>query len=101
MEWPKRLADGSMETLLAVAAGLIIVWQRSDNKAIVARLTTTIGSGMLALSVGEEVATWAGTPELVTTVGIAVLGPIVLDTAALAISEPKQLLEWYKLWRGK
>lgn len=100
-EWLRRTVDDSGTILLAVLAGLVIVWQRSDNKAIAARILTLIASGGGALAVGNEVAAWAGTPIGLTHIALTVLGPLALETAALMIADPARLLEYWKLWRGK
>lgn len=93
--------DGHVGAVLAILAGLIVVWQRTDNKTLKARIVTLLGSGFLAAAIGGEVATWAGWPPGITYAAVAVLGPLILEVAAALVQDPARLIDLYDRWRGK
>lgn len=85
--------------MLAILAGLVIVWQRTDNKGRRARLLTTLSSGMMAAAIGGEVSAWAGWPPGLTYAAVTILGPLAFEVAASLIQDPAKLLDLWNKWR--
>ncbi|TDX19718.1 hypothetical protein [Rhodovulum visakhapatnamense] len=96
--------DSALRTLLAILGALVLVWLRTDGMALVARMGIVIASGAIGYVAGPEIALWLGTPEQLTIVGVTVLGPLALETAAAALlwlkRDPAHLAEMLRLWRG-
>lgn len=86
---------------LAICAALIIVWQRTDNRALGVRMLTLLGSALFGAAMGGEVAGWTGWPPNISYAGVTVLGPLALETAALLVRDPNHLVDLYNKWRGK
>ncbi|SIO36245.1 hypothetical protein SAMN05444722_1675 [Rhodovulum sp. ES.010] len=100
-----ELTEAAAKTALAILAGLILVWIRTDGMAVIGRLGVITASAAAGLALGSELALWLGTPERLTLVGVTVLGPLVLEVAAtvllLAKKNPAAVVDLLRQWRGK
>ncbi|WP_155773939.1 hypothetical protein [Rhodovulum sp. MB263] len=96
--------ESALRTALAILGAILLVWIRTDGLAVIARMGITLASAAIGYAAGPEIALWMGTPERLTIVGVTVLGPLALETAAATLlwlkRDPRQLAEALRLWRG-
>ena len=84
----ERIASGrSPEVWVALFAGTLYVYRKSENTSKVTRVIEAGISAMLAYSLGPDVASWAGINDSIAVVMIASLGYLMLDVLTSVVAD--------------
>lgn len=100
MDFGTFLPSGFDEKIIAIGAGLLILWKSTSTKGSGVRLTTLCVGGALGYTLGEDIAGRMGLSENFGIVLATVLLPGLLEVAAGLSRQPQKWLEIYKAWKG-
>lgn len=81
----------SPEVWIAIAAGMLYVYQKSDNNSKMARAIDAGISGMIGYSVGADAAEWAGIQPALGVLLVSALGYLTLDAMRSIVADRKAL----------
>lgn len=84
----ERIASGrTPEVWIALVAGTLYVYRKSENPSKITRVIEAGISGMLGYSVGPDAASWAGVNDAVAVVMISSLGYLMLDVLTSVVAD--------------
>lgn len=90
----ERIASGrTPEVWIAIIAGTLYVYRKSDNPNRITRVIEAGISGMLGYSVGPDAASWAGVNDAMAVVMISSLGYLLLDVLTSVVADRAVLKE--------
>lgn len=90
----QRVADArSPEVWIALIAGTLYVYRKSENPSQLTRVIEAGISGMLGYSVGPDAAAWAGVNDALAVVLISSLGYLILDVFTSVVADRSALKE--------
>lgn len=84
----ERIASGrTPEVWIALVAGTLYVYRKSENTSKFTRVIEAGISGMLGYSVGPDAASWAGINDAIAVVMISSLGYLMLDVLTSVVAD--------------
>lgn len=91
--WSQVSSARSPEVWIALIAGTLYVYRKSENPSRITRVIEAGISGMLGYSVGPDAATWAGVNDALAVVLISSLGYLMLDVLTSVVADRAVLKE--------
>lgn len=91
--WKSLVNARSPEVWAAIGAGTLYVYRKSAHPSRVSRAIEAGISGMLAYSIGPDVAAWAGVNEAISVVLVSSLGYLTLDVLTSLVADRKIVKE--------
>lgn len=81
----------SPEIWIAIIAGVLYVYQKSDSPSPVSRAIDAGISGMIGYSIGVDAAEWAGVQATLGVLLVTALGYLTLDAMRSLVADRKAL----------
>lgn len=97
------LGERSPEVWIALLAGTLYVYRKSENSSRITRVIEAGISGMLGYAVAPDAAEWAGGNQAIAHLVVSSLGYLALDFATSVIADRQALKQFLlaKLGGGK
>lgn len=85
--WRSILGARSPEVWIALIAGTLYVYRKSDHPSRISRVIEAGISGMIAYSFGPDAADWAGVSDALAVILLSSLGYLTLDVLTSIVAD--------------